>query len=172
MKNKNERARQRSASYRSLIAQWCEKLAAHFNVELSDLQIEVFLEELTSFSDFQINQGFERCLNECTFMPKLREIRERIPERREASTATGAYVPTGPPIADLNRPIAEKLCILLHNRRYSSLDTVKESKLIHELFRQANILRYIQNGVDVSRWVSEDDARELRALSERFQAAA
>jgi hypothetical protein len=172
MKSKNERARQRSASYRTLIAQWCEKLAAHFNVELTELQIEVFLEELTSFSDFQLDQSFERCLNECQFMPRLSEIRQRIPERREPSTATGAYLPTGPPIADLNRPIAEKLCLLMHNRRYSSLDTIKDSKLIYELLRKANIVRYIQDGVDVSRWVSAEDAQELHALSTQVQNAA
>lgn len=129
------------------------------------------MEGLVKDSDYQIEQGFERCLNECTFMPKLREVHEKMPERREPSTSTGAYIRTGPPIADLNRSLAEKLCFLLHGRRYSTLDVVTEGKLVEDLFRKANFLRYIANGIDVSRWISKEDADEIRELNEKLAGA-
>lgn len=171
MIGKNERARLRNEQYRTVVAKWCEKLSAHFNFDLTEEQIEIFMEGLVKDSDYQIETAFERCLNECTFMPKLREVHEKMPERREASTTTGAYVRTGPPIADLNRPIAEKLCVLLHGRRYATIDCVTEGKLIQDLFRKANFLRYITNGIDISRWMSKEDADELHDLNQKLAKA-
>lgn len=58
------------------------KLAGNFRVEVQRQQVNNFLEHLTAWSDYQIDTAFERCMKECTFFPTLKEVLDRMPERR------------------------------------------------------------------------------------------
>lgn len=71
-----------SESYRSLVTQNVLKLAAHFRVDVFDPEIEIFIEKLPSWTNYQINEAFERCISECLFFPKLKEVLDRMPEDR------------------------------------------------------------------------------------------
>jgi hypothetical protein len=162
MLSKKERERLASASYRKLVVRWIEQLAAHFDHELGEEQIEVFLEALVRDSDYQINEAFTRCLNECIFMPKLAEVHQKMPERKYPSTANGAFVEVGPPILDLVRPIAREICVRFCGREYDDLDTIKDAKLIMVVFRKANVIRYLRMGINPEKWIQEDELKELR----------
>jgi hypothetical protein len=144
------------------VVQWVEKLAAHFNQELGEEQIEIFLDALVSSSDYQIETAFERCLHESEFMPKLAEVHQKMPERREPSTANGRFVATGAPITDLVRPIAQEICPRVCYRSYDSLDSIRDARLMHTVNRKANIVRYLRMGIDPAKWVQEDELKELR----------
>lgn len=54
--------------------------ALHFRQELTDLDYEIYLKGLAQFSGPAAVAGIDRAMRETTFMPKLKEIIERIPE--------------------------------------------------------------------------------------------
>lgn len=64
------------------MGKWLGKLAAHFRIELQHDEIEIFLDHLVSWSDYQIAIAFDHCLTECLFFPKLKEVLDRMPEQR------------------------------------------------------------------------------------------
>ena len=80
MKNKDVRKRRSSKPYRALVGRWLTKLAAHFRVELTVEQSDIFLDRLPSYTDYQIGTAFERCLASCLFFPHLKEVLDNIPE--------------------------------------------------------------------------------------------
>lgn len=88
--------------------QWVSKLAAHFNTQLDDDQINIFVHALRNSTVYQVEHAFERCLNECEFMPKLSDVHKRMSDQRYPAENPAAYVLNGPPIQDLVRPFAEE----------------------------------------------------------------
>jgi hypothetical protein len=60
---------------------------------MSPPEKKIYLKELSRFSDEQIDEGFQRALHECSFMPKIAEIESRMsPERTEGFAGRG-FVP-------------------------------------------------------------------------------
>lgn len=116
-----------------LVLGWLSRLSKHFGTELSEDQLEIFVNALAKNSSYQISASFERCLNECQFMPKLKEVHERMPEQREKRTSA-AFVAQEPPIIDVLRPIARKLY-----SGYDELDAMKpeDAKVIRQVTGQA-----------------------------------
>lgn len=79
---KDVQKRRLNASYKNLVLALLAKAAAHFRIELSGEEAEIFLDRLPSWSDYQIKTAFERVLVECLFFPKLRELLDRMPAER------------------------------------------------------------------------------------------
>jgi hypothetical protein len=127
-----------------LIENWLVKLATHFNVELDEDQIKIFTNALKSNSRYQIEAAFERCLNECEFMPKLAQVHDKMPEQRQDSGSRWEFILREQPILDVIRPIAAELCKATTGRNYEDLDALlpADSLLIHDLFARANRIRY------------------------------
>lgn len=57
-----------------------QKLATNFRIKLDDDQLEIFLDRLAGFSDYQISTAFELAMKECLFFPNMRELLDRMPE--------------------------------------------------------------------------------------------
>lgn len=121
MPDKGARMRLDSKSYRQLIVDWVAKLAAHFHQDQTVEQYEIFLEQLVGFTDWQIDQALGRCLNECTFLPRLAEIRQRIPEAREPSRPM-QIMRSGQNVLEMNRIIAREISVSVCGSEYDSLD--------------------------------------------------
>lgn len=81
---REERKRRSNASYKNLITKWLQKLALNYRVEIFDEEIDFFLDNLVTWTNFQIDIAFDRCMTECLFFPKLKEVLERMPEDRAA----------------------------------------------------------------------------------------
>lgn len=75
-------SRQPSESW-NLVAKWVSLLAAHFRVELSETEIKIYCESLQNENADCLKRSMMRCLNECEFMPKLKDIRDRLPEPKK-----------------------------------------------------------------------------------------
>lgn len=143
--------RQSNESANESILRWLSRLSKHFNVELSDDQIEIFAHALRNNTRYQIDEAFNRCLNECQFMPKLADVHARMPEQKYPPENPGRFVQQEP-ILNLIRPIAEEICKGMTGREYHDLDTVKDAKQIEEVFAEANRTRYRRMGIDPERW--------------------
>lgn len=62
--------------------------ALHFRAELTELDYEVYLRGLAEVqSAWRIVSAVGRCTKECMFMPKLKEILERVPEAEASPKA-------------------------------------------------------------------------------------
>ena len=53
------------------VLSWIDRLSTHFNQPQDEEQIKIFLHAFRVNTVWQVNKAFERCLNECQFMPKL-----------------------------------------------------------------------------------------------------
>ena len=124
------------------IAEWIDKLSTHFGTPQDDEQIKIFIHALERNTSYQIDQAFERCLNECQFMPKLSEVHHRMPEEKWPRENPAAFVTSGPNVLDLVRPIAIEICKANTGREYEELDTIQDAPLIHQVFAEANRERY------------------------------
>src|SRR5260221_11385858 len=105
-----------SASKLAVIDQ-VEKLAAHFKSPQDDGQIKIFVDALQNCTVYQIDTAFERCLNECEFMPKLVDVHKRMPEQRYPPENPARFVQQEP-ILDVIRPIAREICKSMTSREY------------------------------------------------------
>ena len=76
----------------NLVAKWVTLLGAHFRVELSEQEIRIYCESLQNENPDCLKRSMMRCLNECEFMPKLKMIRDRLPEPEKKLT-WGEFVP-------------------------------------------------------------------------------
>ena len=57
------------------------KCALHYRIELTEIELEIYLEELPHrVESHRIVSGINSCLRELAFMPKVAEIISRIPE--------------------------------------------------------------------------------------------
>lgn len=56
------------------------KLALHFRAEMTEPDFEIYLDGLSGYSEGRVVKGLDRCLTECEYMPRLKEIIQRIPE--------------------------------------------------------------------------------------------
>ncbi len=65
------------------------------------------------------------------------------------------------PILDSIRPIAREICMELYSCAYAELDTVNDSRKIEDVFRKANIIRYVRNGIDPTPWIPRDEVAGL-----------
>lgn len=54
--------------------------ALHFRIELTDADLEIFKHALRNTDALRIEAAFDRCLNECEFMPKLADVWAKMPE--------------------------------------------------------------------------------------------
>jgi hypothetical protein len=62
--------------------------ALHFRVELTEVDFAIYLRGLSDVDDsIRLVAAIARATKECKFMPKLKEIIERIPEKETASRA-------------------------------------------------------------------------------------
>lgn len=66
-----------------------------------------------------------------------------------------------PPVTDVIRPIAKSICAPLYGREYDQLETNRDAQTIEDLFRKANLIRYMRNGVDPTLWSSKDELAPL-----------
>lgn len=53
----------------------------HFRQEVSEADAEIYLHALEGEDRDRVDAAFKRCLNECEFMPKIHDVRDRMPER-------------------------------------------------------------------------------------------
>jgi len=136
---------------------WLQKLAKHFNAELDDDQFAIYTKALAQQSPYQIAEGFDRCLRECSFMPKLAEFFHRMPEQTYPPGTYRERMTKEPPIADLVRPIAEEMCRSLLGCDYASLS---EPEKVRKLFAAANLVRYLRT-IGEQPWM---DSRDLEAV--------
>jgi hypothetical protein len=85
---KNALSRQLSARWREVVVLCVTKCALHFRAKddpLTDLDFEIFLDGLRDIPDEdRIAQGFDACLKQCEFMPRLRDVRDRVPDNPAA----------------------------------------------------------------------------------------
>ena len=69
------------ARWNATVTQALAGCALHFRQELTELDYEVYLRGLADISSaWRIVSAIGRCTKECMFMPKLKEILERVPE--------------------------------------------------------------------------------------------
>lgn len=151
MPDKGARMRLDSKSYRQLIVDWVAKLATHFHQEQTVEQYEIFLEQLVGFSDWQIDQALGRCLNECTFLPRLAEIRQRIPEQREPRT-NHDIVRHGQPVLEINRIVAREISVSVCGKSFDELDpfTPEGAATIQKVMAAANHERLARGWVNAA----------------------
>lgn len=76
----------------NLVRQWTVLLAAHFRVELTEPEIRIYCDSLQNENADCLKKAMIRCLNECSFMPKLKDIRDRLPSP-ERKVEQGDFVP-------------------------------------------------------------------------------
>jgi hypothetical protein len=88
VKKKDRTKRRSNAYYGKLVTQQMTKLASNYRTQVTDSQLEVFLDALVTWSDYQITTAFDRCLTECLFFPTLADVLHRMPERRSVATGT------------------------------------------------------------------------------------
>ncbi len=65
-------------------------------------------------------------------------------------------------MSTFNQLIAEELSVAVTGHEYHHLDTVRDRILIHDLFRKANIVRYLREGINPSRWISTEEIESVR----------
>jgi len=121
------------SSNADLVLGWLSRLSKHFGTELSEDQLEIFVKALGKSSNYQLSTAFDRCLNECQYMPRLKDVHERMPEQRERRTSA-AFVSAEPPILEVLRPIARRLY-----SGYDGLDAMnpEDAKVIRQITGQA-----------------------------------
>ena len=73
-----------SRESRSVTKKWLALIAAHFRVELSEPEVQIFCDSLAREDPERLEKAFQRCLHECEYFPKLKDIHERMPYRAVA----------------------------------------------------------------------------------------
>lgn len=128
---------------------WIEKLSAHFNQPQDEDQVKIFLNALRNSTIYQVDVAFERCLNECQFMPKLADVHARMPEQKNKPENPAAFRIYFPPMVDLIRPICREI-----HAEYDKLDVLTKdgATAIKDINAQAMQLYYKRKGIDTSKW--------------------
>lgn len=73
-------SKQRDAQWREAVIRQLTACSLHFRTELDDAQIEIYLGGLRDCESWRTAKAFERCMKECEFMPKLRDLFDKMPE--------------------------------------------------------------------------------------------
>lgn len=133
------------------ILEWVGRLSTHFSSPQDEEQIRIFVKNLEKCSIYQIETGFERCLNECEFMPRLKQFHERMPEEREKPGVV-TYKLVGIPFPELIRPFAQEVSVSLTGIEFEKIDPVERCRLRSDVVATANRLRQWRNGVDTRPW--------------------
>jgi len=131
------------------ILEWVNRLALHFGATLEDEQLKIFLHALKDNTTYQIEIAFDRCLNECSFMPKLAEVHERMPVEKWPRRDVGFVQ---------QRPILDVVRDVVYEIR-PDYDSMTDPKEIAELFARANRLRYERMGIDTRKWGDFEQGR-------------
>jgi hypothetical protein len=118
------------------IVEWIDKLSTHFASPQDEEQINIFLHALRMCTIYQVEQAFTRCLNECTFMPRLADVHQRMPEQRYPPSNPGLFTQSRPILEEL-RPLAREVCKEVTGRDYDTLDGRDDERLIHDIFAEA-----------------------------------
>src|SRR5256885_15483769 len=152
--SKRSEKQEKQFSVTEHIEEWLAKLATHFGAELGEEQISIFTHALRNNTAYQIDEAFDRCLNECEFMPKLADVHKRMPEQQYPRENSGKFVLGGRPILDLVRPIAKEICKEMTDRDYDSLNAMilEETSMLFNVCAAANRLRYERMGINTSKW--------------------
>lgn len=59
----------------------------HFRAELTEVDYEIYLKALVGISAGRISESLVRCVRECNFMPKVKDILDRVPEEMAEAKA-------------------------------------------------------------------------------------
>lgn len=148
------------------VLEWVDRLSMHFNAPQEEDQINIFVHALRNCTPFQLDEAFDRCLNECQFMPKLADIHGRMPEQKYAPENPGRFIQKKP-ILDLIRPIAEEISVEIAGREYWDLDPISDAKLIEKVFHEANTVRYIRMGCE-GKWLKPSGKQIEIAARNKF----
>lgn len=66
----------------AMALKWLALLAIHYKIELTEPEIEIYLDGLKEFGPKQLDDAFALCRKECLFMPRVADIVSRIaPEK-------------------------------------------------------------------------------------------
>jgi hypothetical protein len=76
-----------SASWSATVVPQLTKLALHFRAEMTEPDFEIYLDGLSGYSEGRVLAGLDRCLTECEYMPRLKEIIQRIPDIETSNKA-------------------------------------------------------------------------------------
>jgi hypothetical protein len=160
---KSRGERQNDSALKLKILEWIDRLSTHFNSPQDEEQIKIFLHALRNNTVYQVHLGFERCLNECQFMPKLADVHARMPEQRYATENPGRFFQKKP-LLDIIRPIAEEICMEVCGCEYLDL---QDAKQIEFLFKEANTIRYLRMGVG-GKWLKPTERQLAIAARKPF----
>jgi hypothetical protein len=141
--------RQSSDTKTDLILGWLSRLSKHFNTELTDEQIDIYVKALAKNGPGQISEAFEACLNHSEFFPRLSEVHKRMPDREPS----GAWrYSQQEPLYELNHPFAVEVCLLMYGAHYDDLDPRSEAIKIMRVAFAATKLRYARMGINLETW--------------------
>ena len=66
---------------RNITLKWMTLLAVHFRADLTEAEMRIYCDSLAHEDPERLEVAFQRSLHECEFLPKLKEILERMPYR-------------------------------------------------------------------------------------------
>jgi hypothetical protein len=66
-----------------------------------------------------------------------------------------------PPILNVVSIIAEELCPTIFGCYYREIDVLTDKQKLHDLFRKANIVRYMRAGINPTAWITKEEASGL-----------
>lgn len=141
--------RQSSDTKTDLILGWLSRLSKHFNTELSDEQIDIYVKALAKNGPGQISEAFEACLNHSEFFPRLAEVHKRMPD---AEPGQRWGINALEPMWDVNYPFAVEVCLLMLGRHYDDLDPCSEAIKIMRVAFASTKLRYARLGINLETW--------------------
>lgn len=111
--SRSELLKQPDEQWNATVTAALSKCSLHFRQELTDVDFEIYLSGLRTFSAERISESLERCLKECEFMPKLKEICDRMPQE-----ITKAKAPDLTVVREWDEPYSHKMKI--HYVEYES----------------------------------------------------
>ena len=84
----------------NLVVKWVAVFAAHFRAEMSEPEIRIYCESLQNKDPDRLEKAFRRCLEECEFMPKLKDILVRLPEKTHYFESSDEFLPVSEEVVD------------------------------------------------------------------------
>ena len=95
------------------VQQWIAALAEHYRVELSELQVLLYLKGLADMGNMEVERGCSQALKDCKFMPTVADIREGCRKWRQEYLPPSNRVLDEPPMSEeQKKEIAAKLAQL------------------------------------------------------------
>ena len=75
-----ELSKPRDAQWSDTVVRLLTRCALHYRQELTEIDLEIYLNALRPFEAYRIRGALDKCFTECEFMPKLKDILERMPD--------------------------------------------------------------------------------------------